>query len=282
MKKRTKILLALVILLLLILALICWQFNNIKMVYYSYKYDNLQIEELLREHNETINKYIDDQDYKVRPPTKLEQDLHKNNLLTEDELVQILIGKTSVEQIFGQEIRLDEKNGFIDENNRPVTPETLKEEKEATPPADSPPSASASKSPPSTKPTPETTATPSPSPEPTGSDSNAKASDCIARMYVLKSSFESKLDQLYQEAVSYYSQLDEEQRKNAKSEMLSRFYSRAVSMERQCDSQVESILSDLTNSLNESGGDTSIVSKMRQAYQNEKSLKKSYYLNLVK
>ena len=252
------------------------------MAYYSYKYDNLQIEELLREHNDTINKYIDDRDYKVRPPTKLEQELHKNNLLTEDELVRILTGKTSVDQIFGQEIRLDEKNGFIDKNNQPVTPETLKEEKEATPSAVPTPSASASKSPPSTKPTPKTTATPSPSPEPTGSDSNAKASDCIARMYVLKSSFESQLDQLYQEAVSYYSQLDREQRKSAKSEIISRFYSRAVSMERQCDSQVESILSDLTNSLNESGGDTSIVSKMRQAYQNEKSLKKSYYLNLVK
>ncbi len=280
MKKRTKILIIFVVLLALILALICWQYHNIKMAYYSYKYDNTQIENLIHEQNRGVNSYLDEhKEYNVRPPTELEQKLHQNELLTEDEFVDILTGKTTVKDIFGFDVQLNEKKDFANEENGVVSreelsqikAETAPEKKPESPPAEEPPTEENSAE-----------AEPTPTSPPEKTDSNQEASACIAKMYVLKSTFESELDKLYQEAVAYYGQMSAEQRKNAASLMVKQFYSRATGLERQCDAQVDELMTNLTASLEASGGDTSIVKKMRQAYSEEKSLKKSYYLNLVK
>ena len=275
MKKRTKILIIFVVLLVLIFALICWQYHNIKMAYYSYKYDNTQIENLIHEQNQGVNSYLDEhEEYNVRPPTELEQKLHQNELLTEDEFVDILTGKTTVKDIFGFDVQLNEKKDFANEENGVVSHEELSQIKAETAPEKKPESPPAEENPAEAEPT--------PTPEKPATDSNQEASTCIAKMYVLKSTFESELDKLYQEAVAYYGQMSAEQRKNAASLMVKQFYSRATGLERQCDAQVDELMTNLTASLEASGGDTSIVKKMRQAYSEEKSLKKSYYLNLVK
>lgn len=275
MKKRTKISIIFGILLVLIIALVCWQYHNIKMAYYSFKYNNTQIDELIHKNNQGVNSYLDEhKEYNVRPPTETEQKLHQNELLTEEEFINILTGKTAIKDIFGIDVQLDNNKSFTNGKNSVVSQEELSQIKQEKNPSAQ-----------TTSPAPQEPARPAQTPEPAPTpapDTNEIASACIAKMYVLKSTFEAELDNLYQEAMSYYGDMSEAERKNAASLMVKKFYSRALGLERQCDAQVDQLMTDLTVSLKASGGDISIVKKMQQAYKEEKSLKKSYYLNLVK
>lgn len=53
------------------------------------------------------------------------------------------------------------------------------------------------------------------------------------------------------------------------------------SLEASCDAEVENVITNLTRDLNRLGADTSIISTIRTAYANEKSLKRAYYMNMV-
>ena len=99
-------------------------------------------------------------------------------------------------------------------------------------------------------------------------------------MYVLKSNFESRLGALYEQAKQDYISVPNSQRSARKTEVVKKVYSQAVALENECDAQVEAVLKELDSILKQSGGDRSIVSKIRQSYNDEKSLKKAYYLNL--
>lgn len=63
-------------------------------------------------------------------------------------------------------------------------------------------------------------------------------------------------------------------------ELMSKYLSAAANLESEADSKVDSLLAELTNELNSVGADTSIVKTMKSSYENEKSLKKSYYMSL--
>lgn len=53
------------------------------------------------------------------------------------------------------------------------------------------------------------------------------------------------------------------------------------SLEASCDGEVEGVISNLTSELNEINADTSIIQTIRSAYENEKALKRAYYMNMV-
>lgn len=61
---------------------------------------------------------------------------------------------------------------------------------------------------------------------------------------------------------------------------MSKYLKTAATLESEADSKVESLLSELKSKLVSLGADTSIISTMRDSYENEKRLKKSYYLSL--
>lgn len=394
--KKLKIFLAIILfLIVVIVGVIWWQHNNIKMAYYSYKFDNTQIDDKIQKNNDEVDTYLKEQNsFNVRPSTDIEQKLHKAKLITDDEFVQILTGKTDIKSIFGFDISYDEASkGFVTFDGDKLSVEYLAEVKEgirkkniadgvssnANSPGDKSGTGggtatfsgesnnSGSKTPgkssgvsegksdkskdtanisgnneklsvkdksqsgissgntltdaaangsntangsyvgsnnvsgaltgapgESAYPSNSTTKSNSKLDSAEGNSQNSgisgslseadaeKASECIAQMYVIKSSFESELDVLYGEAKEYYSQLVAEDKKNIKSEMVKKFYSQATSLEGQCDQKVESVLSELSSVLESSGDDAKIVDKIRDMYHEEKSLKKAYYLNLAK
>ena len=47
------------------------------------------------------------------------------------------------------------------------------------------------------------------------------------------------------------------------------------------DAQVAAILNELKTQLQAANADTSIIGKIREAYENEKTLKKAYYMKLL-
>lgn len=268
MKKWKIILIVLAVILAIISGLLWWQFDNIKAIYYSYRYDNNTIGNLIDKQNEEVEKYIrENSDYNVRPSTESEEKLHSVGLINDDEFINILTGETSVDKLFGTDIKIDENKNFVTSNGDTVT----KEELEAAKKEDAGNSGnSSSNTDPQSPPAEE---------KPSASD---KASKCIAQMYVLKSSFTSRLDRLFNEAKAYYISLTPEQRKTAKTELMDKYYSQVSALEYECDTKVNAILSELDAELTLTGEDKSIINKIRDAYNQEKSLKKAYYLNLVK
>ena len=99
-------------------------------------------------------------------------------------------------------------------------------------------------------------------------------------MYVLKSNFESRLGALYEQAKADYISVPNEQRSARKNEVIKKVYSQAVALEKECDENVEKVLSELNSILTRTGDNKSIITKIRNSYNDEKSLKKAYYLNL--
>lgn len=94
----------------------------------------------------------------------------------------------------------------------------------------------------------------------------------LAQIYVLKASFNGKLDALVaqakQDAVNGKGKV-------SKYSIAKKYIGVAAGLEGQCDSQMESLLSQIKAELERTGGDTDIVNEIRSAYTSEKSAKKA-------
>lgn len=103
----------------------------------------------------------------------------------------------------------------------------------------------------------------------------------VSNLYALKAKYVSKLGELEREVISEYSNLPKEQQNaSSKKEIVTKNINYIAEMEQKCDNDVVKVLSTLEGQLKELNGDTEIVSILREAYDNEKELKKSYYLSL--
>ena len=251
MKKIKKMPIILAVIFVFLVILVWWQFGNIKSVYYWFKYDNKNVSEMIDSKNKEVDKYLKDKsNLNVRQSTEAEQKLHQEEIITDDEFVDVLTGKTDVKDMFGQNIDLDDSKNFVDESGNSITKEELESAKKET------------------------------SSQNEKKDLTQKASECVARMYVLKSNFESRLGALYEQAKADYISVPNEQRSARKNEVIKKVYSQAVALEKECDAEVDMVLAKLESLLKQSGDDISIVNKIRKSYNEEKSLKKAYYLNL--
>ncbi len=106
------------------------------------------------------------------------------------------------------------------------------------------------------------------------SDSSAIISDYTIQLYTLKAAYLGQIGNLIDQAKADY--------KNgaSASSLMSSYLGKAASLESEADSKVEALLNELKGKLEEVGADTSIINTMKSSYENEKSLKKSYYLSL--
>lgn len=111
-------------------------------------------------------------------------------------------------------------------------------------------------------------------------DSDQLIADAVSQLYQLQFQYTSQIDSLIGSAKEYYKQQKAANGSAAaKSSTLAKFSGEVASMENSCDAKVESLLSDLTSRLNSIGADTSIVSTLRSAYENEKSIQRASYVN---
>ncbi len=129
------------------------------------------------------------------------------------------------------------------------------------------------------------TITPSPAGEPAAGNDNtydAELSAMVGEIYALRGSFEGQANSLVQQAKNEYYALSAEERKAQRGALASKYLGIAAGLEASCDAQMEGILSRISAYLQQTGGDTSLVGQIRSVYQNEKALKKSQYMSLVK
>lgn len=106
-------------------------------------------------------------------------------------------------------------------------------------------------------------------------------SDSVSRMYALKAKYVSKLGALERSVIDQYSKLPvEKQNESSKKKLVSDNLGYVADLEQKCDTEVVSVLSSLEKELKALNGDTEIIKILKDAYENEKQLKKSYYLSL--
>ncbi|MCI2106843.1 MAG: hypothetical protein LKK00_09045 [Intestinimonas sp.] len=104
----------------------------------------------------------------------------------------------------------------------------------------------------------------------------------VAQMYTIKAQFLGKLNQLYEAAKSDYLALPAAERTDSKKRSIAMHYAvEASAMESDCDDQVNAVLESLTAELKQCGADISIVDTIRQSYEDQKALKKAYYMSLL-
>ncbi len=262
MKKTHKILITIIAIFVLCASLVWWQFGNIRALYYWAKYSDDDIDTLMGKSFTEVENYLSDNpQYNVRPSKPIEEQLHKEGVINDEELTNLITEKTTVKEMFGTELELsDGQKITIVESGEQIDADEANKLKEET--------ASSSGQ----------TETPKP-------NNDAKVSECIAQVYVLKAKFVAELDVIYNQAFSEYQALwrdmTEEERDAKKRSLLAEVYPKASSLERDCDAQMNQLLSKLSKLLEDAGEGTGLADQIRESYYNEKSLKKAHYLSLL-
>lgn len=105
---------------------------------------------------------------------------------------------------------------------------------------------------------------------PSAEESSSRVEEIIAKIYVLRSGYTGKIDDLVNQALTDY-----RNKQDTKSALISKYVSLGYGLERECDGKMEALLTELTAELKRTDGDMGLVSQIRSAYRTEKSLKKA-------
>ncbi|MBQ2932756.1 MAG: hypothetical protein IJE62_07990 [Clostridia bacterium] len=106
--------------------------------------------------------------------------------------------------------------------------------------------------------------------------------DKVIELYSMKAFYLGKLGQIEAKVRKEYAQLPKE-KKNliGKKDLATKYMGTATSLLKQCDTEVGKLIADLEKELKKFKADTSIIKTIKDAYENEKALKKAYYLKLL-
>ncbi len=106
-------------------------------------------------------------------------------------------------------------------------------------------------------------------------------SDGVSKMYALKAKYVNKLGELERKVYDEYTSLPKEkQNEDSKYKLVIDNIDYVAQLEEKCDIEVEKVLSTLKTELTNLNGDTDIIQILQDAYQEEKEVKKAYYLSL--
>ena len=105
----------------------------------------------------------------------------------------------------------------------------------------------------------------------------------LIEFYSLKAYYLGQLGQLESKVKSDYMALPAS-KKNlvGKKEVASKYLSVATSLLYECDSKMDTLLKELEGEIKSVNGDLSIINTIKNAYENEKNLKKAYYMSKLK
>lgn len=129
---------------------------------------------------------------------------------------------------------------------------------------------------------PETSSSPPPKPTPTPEPTSDEIiSQLIAKLYVQKSQYLNKLDEIEENVRNDFIAREAEwdTLQAAKSDYLKKYLPVVANWEKTCDDTVYGILNEIRAELKKQGKDESIVDTMKMSYLEEKKLKKTYFIN---
>ncbi len=107
-------------------------------------------------------------------------------------------------------------------------------------------------------------------------------SEKIVQLYSLKAYYLGQLGQLEATVKNEYLSLPKEKRNLVgKKSLVDKYMNVALGHMESCDKKVAELLKELENELVAIGADTSIIKTIKNAYEEEKTLKKAYYIKLL-
>lgn len=244
-KKRFIIIIIVALLVTALSALLYWQKNNIIALKYALSYSGEEQMKMEKDNEERINEiareFFPNRHFEL---SSEELDLYNSGELSESEAADIITGKTTLQDIIDQKEQIEsekatdtntQKNQDNNESNAQNNEENSVNDQNNS-----------------------------------KEQENDKLSNLVAQVYVLRGSFSSQIDSLVSQGRS-----DLQQGNLSKSELISKYVGAAASLEGSCDAKFDSLMSQINEVLSESGGNKSIVSEIRSAYENEKRIKKA-------
>ena len=267
MKKKKIIITALLSLLaviVIVFAALCIKYNGIANLVFNWdnivsfvnsqRYSSKQLEDKMASNKAKMDKIAeDDPNINIRGDlTEEESKALSEGKITREEAVSIVKGDTTLEKVLASK-----ENSTPKDEKEPQKPETNngKEDKPKEPEA--------------TKPKEDT--------PPKEESPKDRVSEIIAELYVIQADFIAQLEAVGDQAYADYKAI---RYKRDQIPAIVDSYTGTVSvMERQCDEKVASLLKELEAELIKVNGDLNTVKEIKKYYYNEKSLKKSYYLN---
>lgn len=231
------------------------QRNTIEAIIDSFRYSQEDVKKKLEENQKDLQKYIDDdEDITVRDLTDDEKKALGSGEITEDDVVSIITGQTTLE-----DIKKGEAPNSGQSSNGGKTE----------------PGGAVSSNPSQSGQTPTS-----------GENGNAQTpsgdktlSELIAKLYVQKNFYLSKLDTMDEQIRHEYWLIPKNEREARRGEFVSKYMKILGDWEKECDGIVYGILDEIKAELAKTGKDESIVKKIEESYLNEKKLKKAAYMN---
>lgn len=258
MKKFLKILLIVILIIAVAVgAFAVWQWDNIKAVITSATHTQEEIDALVAENEEEINKILSElTESKFYPLTDEQRQMLMNGEISEEEALYIIKNGALSENISAEPPAQDGKAGASPEQND---------------------AGSASKGNDKTKS--EATDTKNGKSKSAVADTS-KVDDIVSRIYLTRAEYVNALSSLEAEAKSTAGSIPNKERTiSRKLDLIDLYTGRAVALEGQCDSKMESLIGELSAELKASGSNMEIISQVRSVYATEKELKKSQLLS---
>ena len=229
------------------------QWNNIKAVAYMMTMDTGTLSQRAEENRKTLDKAMED--YQIPSYT-----------FSEEEMSQLASGELSEEEAAARILGENGGTTAEPEPSRSGAPSQEPSPSQSTPPSQSP---SASQS-----------AQPAQSADQGGEtsaqDAEAELRQLVATMYVLQATYEGKLEAIVQEAIDEYT-AGEHTSENRTRIVYSK-YDALTKLEQECDQKVADVVSRMRELLKATGQSESLADEVQKTYEEEKSLKKAYYI----
>lgn len=276
MKTKSKVILAVILTLVLIVGWFIYkQWNNIEAILLSADTNQEETVRKLEENKEELQSFLEsEKNISVRDLTEEEAKALQEGNLTEEEVVELLTGGGEPES-FDEEDSVEQKTPPDEAEKEPSKATKNPEQEKTSKPA------TGETANPTQKPAEKPVATQSPKPQTSVSTSDQKVEQLIAKLYVQKSTYLGKLGSIESQARSEYLSLryGGTDKQTAQQQIVKKYLSQVSSWETTCDNTVNGILNEIRTELSKSGKDTSIVDTMKNAYLEEKKLKKAYFIN---
>lgn len=227
------------------------QWNNIKALSYMMTMDTGTLSQRAEENRKTLDKAMED--YQIPSYT-----------FSEEEMSQLASGELSEEEAAS---RLLGQSGSGETETAEEPEPSQSQAPSESPSASQTPSASQS-------------AAPSQSPAQSGDTATqtaeAELRQLVATMYVLQATYEGKLEAIVQEAIDEYT-AGEHTSENRTRIVYSK-YDALTKLEQECDQKVADVVSRMRELLKATGQSESLADEVQRTYEEEKSLKKAYYI----
>ena len=245
MKKRTKILLGIAAVLAVAAGVLCVrQWNNITAARYTLTMDQDAVSSRIAENEAVLHEVLTEYDLADYTPS-------------EEEIAAVASGEKTTQELAQEMVSAQAASSQAGEAAAPAASGTAASSAGSSGPAQS--------------------AAPSAPAQPAAPSYDDQIRAQVAMMYVLRSTFVSRLDELVDQAVFDYA-LAENFTRDGRMAAVTPYLDAVSTLEEECDAEVATVVAELRRLLKASGQDDSLAKKVEETYEEEKSLKKAYYL----